>query len=37
MTDIEIFYKNLLFADISRVIMNFSLITDMPVAVNTWE
>jgi len=38
MTDSEIFYKNLLFADdISRFIVNLSLITDMPAAMNTCE
>jgi hypothetical protein len=38
MTDSEIFYKNLLFADdISRVIVSLSLITDMPAAVNICE
>jgi hypothetical protein len=38
MTDTEIFYKNLLFADdISRVILNLSLITDMPAAGNSCE
>jgi len=36
--DSEIFSKNLLFSDdISRFIMNLSLITDMPAAVNTCE
>ena len=38
MTDSEIFTEKMLFTDdISRVIIHLSLVTDMPVAVNTCE